>query len=116
MLVISRGGGLAAQFTEEPAEEVVQHVSGVSETLIESHEKAGGVATILSSVTMLIAVVLGVVTLRREVRIAMIPLSILIVATAVTCGAMAWAGSTGGKVRHTEVRVTNSTNSALQET
>jgi predicted RND superfamily exporter protein len=48
---------------------------------------------------MSIAVVLGVVTLRRERRIAMFPLSILIVATAVTCGAMAWAGSTRGHVR-----------------
>ena len=31
---------------------------------------------------------------------------ILLVATLVTCGAMAWTGSTGGKIRHPEVRGT----------
>ena len=31
---------------------------------------------------------------------------ILLVATLINCGAMAWTGSTGGKIRHTEVRGT----------
>ncbi len=104
VVVISGAGGLAAQFTGEPAEEVVEHLPGVSEELIESHEKAGLIATILASITTLVAIVLSFVTLRKEGRIGVIPLSVLFVATLATCGAMAWAGSTGGKIRHTEIR------------
>ena len=104
VLVISGGGGLAAQFTGEPAEEVVEHLQDIPNALIETHEGAALVATILASITTLLAIFLCVVTLRREGRIGVIPLSIILVATVVTCGAMTWAGTTGGKIRHSEIR------------
>jgi hypothetical protein len=104
VLVISGGGTLAAQFTGEPAEEVVEHLQNIPKALIETHEGAALVATILASITTLLAIVLSVVTLRREGRIGVIPLSIILVATVVTCGAMTWAGTTGGKIRHSEIR------------
>jgi hypothetical protein len=104
VVVISGAGGLAAQFTGEPAEELVEHLADVPEALIEAHEGAALIATILASITTLLAIVISVVTLRREGRIGVIPLSILLVATVVTCGTMTWAGSTGGKIRHSEIR------------
>lgn len=109
VLVISGGGALAAQFTGEPAEEIVEHLQDVPRALIETHEGVAKVATILAAITTLLALVLCVVTLRREGRVAILPLAILLVATVVTCAAMTWAGATGGKIRHSEIRGTAST-------
>jgi len=106
VLVIAGVGALAAQFTGEPAEEVVEHLADVPKTLIETHEGAGMIATISAAITTLLAMLLCVITLRREGPVTIIPMSILLVATLVTCGLMAWTGSTGGKIRHTEVRGT----------
>ena len=112
VLVISGAGGLAAQFTGEPAEEVVEHLSDVPKVLIETHEGAALIATILASITTLLAIALSFVTLRREGRIGVIPLLILLGATVVAYGAMTWAGSTGGKIRHSEIRGSTSTTPA----
>lgn len=106
LLVISGVGALAAQFTGEPAEEVVEELADVSESLIETHADAGLMATISAGITTLLAMLIGVITLRQEGSVRISPMSILLVATLVTCGAMAWTGSTGGKIRHTEVRGT----------
>jgi uncharacterized membrane protein len=104
VLAISGAGALAAQFTGEPAEEVVEHLPDVPKALIETHEGAAQIATILASITLFLTLVIGVITLRRDGRITILPLSILLVATVATCGAMTWTGSTGGKIRHTEIR------------
>jgi len=106
VLVISGVGALAAQFTGEPAEEVVEELADVSESLIDTHEDAGLMATISAGITTFLAMLIGVITLRREGSVRIMPTSILFVATLVTCGAMAWTGSTGGKIRHAEVRGT----------
>jgi hypothetical protein len=104
VVVISGAGGLAAQFSGEPAEEFVEQLADVPKALIETHEGAGLIATILASITTLLAIVLSFVTLRKEGRIGVLPLSILLIATGVTCIAMTWAGATGGKIRHSEIR------------
>lgn len=104
VVVISGGGALAAQFTGEPAEEVVENLENVPKALIETHEGAAKIATILAAITSVLALVLSVVTLRRGGRIGILPLSILLLATAATCAAMTWVGATGGKIRHSEIR------------
>ena len=104
VLVIAGVGALAAQFTGEPAEEVVEHLQDVPDALIETHEETAQIATILATITTLLALVLCVFTLRREGRIGILPLSILLLATLVTCAAMTWMGATGGKIRHSEIR------------
>jgi glucan phosphoethanolaminetransferase (alkaline phosphatase superfamily) len=109
VVVISGAGGLAAYFTGEPAKKVVEHLADVPKALIETHEEVASIAIILALITTLLAIVLSFVTLRREGRIGVIPLSILLVATVVTCGAMFWTGSTGGKIRHSEIRDSIST-------
>jgi hypothetical protein len=106
VLVIAGGGALAAQFSGEPAEEVVEHLQDVPKALVETHEEVALVATILAGITSLLAIVLSVITLRREGRINILPLSILLLATLVTCVAMTWVGTTGGKIRHSEIRGT----------
>ena len=104
VIVMSGAGGLVAQFTGEPAEEIVEGLADVPESLVETHEDAGKIATIIASITTVLGIVIGFVVFRREGNIPMIAVAILLVATAATSAAMAWTGSTGGKIRHTEIR------------
>lgn len=112
VVVIAGGGALAAQFTGEPAEEVVEHLQDVHKASIESHEDLGLIATILAGITSVYSVGLAVVTLRRNERVPTLPLSFLVVATLVTFTAMAWVGTTGGKIRHSEIRGAASSDAA----
>jgi len=106
VLEISGVGRLAAQCPGEPAKEVVEDLADVSGSLIKTHEGASPNATISVAITTLLAMLFCVISLRREGPVTIILMSILLVATLVTRGAMAWTGSTGGKIRHTEVRAT----------
>jgi hypothetical protein len=104
VLVISGAGALAAQFTGEPAEEVVEHLPDVPKTLIETHEEGALVATILAGVTSLLALGLSFYALRREGLVPSPVMLVLFLATVATCIAMTWVGSSGGKIRHSEIR------------
>jgi hypothetical protein len=104
VIVMSGAGGLAAQFTGEPAEEIVEGLPNVPESLVETHEDAGKIATIIASITTVLGIVIAFIVFRREGKIPMMAVAILFVATVVTSAAMAWTGSTGGKIRHTEIR------------
>ena len=104
VIVMSGAGGLAAQYTGEPAEEVVEGLPDVPEALVGTHEGAGKIATIIASITTVLGIVIAFIVFRLEGKIPMIAIAILLVATVATSAAMAWAGSTGGKIRHTEIR------------
>jgi len=101
---MSGAGGLAAQFTGEPAEEVVEGLPDVPESLVGAHEDAAKFATIVASITTVLGIVIAVVVFRRDGNIPWIATTTLLVATVTTSAAMAWTGSTGGKIRHTEIR------------
>lgn len=102
VIVISGACGLAAQLTGEPAEEIVEGLPGVSESLIGKHVDAGKIATIIASITTVLGMVMSFIVFRREGKNPMIAVAILFVATAATSAAMAWIGSTGGKIRLSE--------------
>lgn len=104
VIVMSGAGGLAAQFTGEPAEEVVEGLPDVPESLVGAHEDAAKFATIVASITTVLGIVIAVVVFRRDGNIPWIATTTLLVATVTTSAAMAWTGSTGGKIRHTEIR------------
>jgi uncharacterized membrane protein len=104
VIVMSGAGGLAAQFTGEPAEEVVEGLPDVPDSLVGTHEDAAKFATIIASITTVLGVVIAFVVFRRDGDIPWIATTILLVATVATSAAMAWTGSTGGKIRHTEIR------------
>lgn len=104
VLVIAGSGALAAQFSGEPAEEVVEHLQDVHKASIERHESLALVATILAGITTVCSVGVAVVTLRRSAGVPLLPLSLLALATLITFAVMAWTGTTGGRIRHSEIR------------
>ena len=89
--------------TGEPAEESVEKLPGVIESLIEEHEEASEVAFwvmmaagLLSSVSFLMQM------LNNKMTKFFVMITLLI--SIVTSGLMARAGYLGGQIRHTEIR------------
>jgi hypothetical protein len=87
--------------TGEPAEERVEHLPGVSESIIEQHEEAAGLAIWLmaaAGASSLAALLLQYRTSSKA------PFGIATLLTLLAFGAMARVGYLGGQIRHTELR------------
>lgn len=101
LFVGSSLGAIPAFLIGEEAEEIVEHLPGVSEDTIEEHEEAADVAFWLtlfvgggSAGALLIR--------RRSPRLAHATLKALVVAGAVSSGTLSYTAYQGGKIRHPE--------------
>lgn len=101
VFIISGLAAGAAYLTGEPAEDLVEHLAGVSESVIEPHENAAFYALIASVVLGLFA--LGsLITIKEKVPY---PLAVTVMVLAlVVSGMMAWTANLGGQIRHAEIR------------
>jgi uncharacterized membrane protein len=87
----------------EPAEEIVEHLPGVSEPIIEQHERA-------ALFTLIVIEVLGAVSLaglffsRRSTDFPKLLAGAVLGIAVVAGGAMAWTANLGGQIRHSEIR------------
>ena len=93
---------VAVFLTGEPAEEAVEGLAGVSETLVERHEEAALTATIVLAVFG--AVSLGALLRFRRRALPRLAMVALLAAALVPAGAMAWTANLGGQIRHSEIR------------
>jgi formate hydrogenlyase subunit 3/multisubunit Na+/H+ antiporter MnhD subunit len=93
---------LPAFWTGEPAEEGIEHLPGVSESLIEAHEEAAELALILALVTAGIAAASWIAT-RKSDELLKFAMPVVTIAALGTTGVMAWVGHEGGKIRHPEI-------------
>lgn len=90
-------------FTGEPAEEIVEHLEGVSEPIIEEHEKLA----LVSFIAVLILGVIALIALWRYRRADAVPkgwVTAVLVLSVVVWGLMIWTANLGGKIRHSEIR------------
>ncbi|MGZ3772588.1 MAG: hypothetical protein ACXVCY_10605 [Pseudobdellovibrionaceae bacterium] len=93
---------LPVYFTGEPAEETVEHLPGVIESIIETHQDAGKVSMI---VTVLLGVVsFGALWFQKDERKGRTLDKIIFALAVITTAVLAYTGSLGGKIRHTELR------------
>jgi uncharacterized membrane protein len=94
---------LPVYLTGQPAEDVVEHAAGVSESVIEAHEEAAVVALI--GVELLGLIAAGGLYLSRRGRapFAAAPRTALLLSI-VVAGLMAWTANLGGQIRHVETR------------
>jgi len=99
--VFSALGAVAAYLTGEGAEEVVEHLAGVSEVFIEEHEES-------ALVSMILTVVLGIVSLAglwySRKRLPTWLSGGLLVLGVIAGAFMARTAYLGGEVRHSEIR------------
>ena len=85
----------------EEAEEIVEHLPGISEDTLEDHEEAADVAFWLTLFVGGVAagrLLIG----RRYPRLAQTTLKLLVVAGAATSASLAYTAYEGGKIRHPE--------------
>ncbi len=84
------------------AEELVEDLPGVSHTLIEQHEEAALVATIVLGVFG--AAALAALLIYRRRAIPQRVHQAALVLSLIPIGFMAWTSNLGGLIRHTEIR------------
>ena len=95
--------------TGEPAEESVEKISGVSETIIEAHETAATVAIWLMMATGLTALISLIIQFKSKTYKP--ALNYMVALFALICfAAMARTGYLGGQIRHTEISSTANIN------
>lgn len=103
-LVMLTGVGVIAAvvyFTGEPAEEAIENLTGIAESVIEAHEEAATAAFIGSSIAGALAFVLLAWSRRRELpRWAVGSMLVIVLGVA---GVMGWTANLGGQIRHTEI-------------
>lgn len=104
LFVVAALTGLAAFYTGEPAEEMVERLPGVTKAIIHTHEETAELATVLLGVYGAFA--LGALIYFRK-RTAVIPRGFMVVAlilALIPAGVMGLTANQGGAIRHTEIR------------
>jgi hypothetical protein len=87
--------------TGEPAEEAIEHVAGISEAVIHSHEEAAEASLVAAGLAGALGLGLLAWFWRRELpRWAGV---VSLVTTMAVAGLMAWTANLGGQIRHTEI-------------
>ena len=98
---------LAAMTTGEGAEEVVEKISGVTENYIKSHEETAETFAILSYILGGISLLGLWASFKQKPFSSIISIGTLVFAIVVLFFAKQ-TGTTGGEIRHTEIRSGNS--------
>ena len=103
IFVFSALASIAAFYSGEGAEEIVERIPGISETLINKHEETAEIFFIL----ILILGGISLVTMFLEIKKSNLSKFGFILVTLIAFGAGVLAknvGTTGGEIRHTEIR------------
>ncbi len=102
-LVLAAVVAIPVYLTGEGAEEAVEGLPGVSEALIEEHEESGEAGFIGTGVMGVLAALALVAGRRESSQVG--PLRWAVAAGGlVAFGWLAYVGSQGGQIRHTEIR------------
>ncbi len=92
-----------AYLTGEPAEGVVGSLPGVSQSVIEQHEEAATIAFVAVAV-LGVGALIGLVLFRKGKAVPLWFGYVVLAASLLVGGLMAWTANLGGQVRHTEIR------------
>lgn len=100
---------IPAFLTGEGAEDAVEGLPGVTETLMERHEEMAETALWVMIATGIAALAALIISFLRQNRIVFLKLVVALMAAA-TFGTMALTGNYGGEIRHTEIRSSTTVN------
>jgi hypothetical protein len=101
LLILAGISGAGAYFSGEPAEEVVEDIPAVSESVIHDHEEAAELAIIATAIVAVLAA--GALVTERRRAVPPLLNSALLVAGLLTTGAMLRTAHLGGLIRHPEI-------------
>ena len=94
---------LPVYFTGEPAEEIVEHLPGVKESIIEKHEEMALISLVFIEILGAIAAAGLFLSFRSKPFISWLVAALLILSV-VSGGLIAKTANIGGQIRHTEIR------------
>ena len=103
IFIFSALAAIAANFTGEGAEEIVERIPGISESIIEEHEE-------FAEQFLIMALVLGgaaLITLLlqwRKIKLATYGYILVLILAISSLVSAYYVGVTGGEIRHTEIR------------
>jgi len=103
VFIFSALASIAAFYTGEGAEEVIEHLPGISETLIHTHEEY---AESFFSLTLILGgiALLAFFAELKKLKFAKY-LIMLVLLMAIADGVLAkYVGTSGGEIRHSEIR------------
>jgi hypothetical protein len=103
LLLASGVLAIPAYLSGEPAEEIVERLSGISKALIEKHEDAAAVSFALTLVVGGFAA-FGLFLARSGRPLPQLAFIIVAIGTVVAAGSMAWTAKLGGEIHHPEIR------------
>lgn len=102
LFILSGIGAAIAYKVGEEAEEIVEHIQGVMQGAIETHEEFAAIA-LTSTLILAVSAVVGLIASSlKSVHARKISFGILILAL-ISFGLSARTGYLGGKIRHTEI-------------
>jgi uncharacterized membrane protein len=94
---------LPVYLTGEPAEELVEHLPGVSEQFIDLHEDSALFSLALVIATGAMAL-LTLIAKRFSSRIGIVAVYVSLLFSIVSGASMAYTANLGGQIRHSEIR------------
>lgn len=103
LYVFSALSSIVSYLTGEQAEEVVEHLAGISETLIHTHEEFAEFFHITTLILGALALLTLILHYRRSPYVRYLFIAIFI-AAAVDIYAAKQTGTSGGEIRHSEIR------------
>lgn len=112
IFILGAIASIGAMATGEGAEEAVEHLPGISESLIKTHEEAAEVFASLSYLVGLAALLAYISSLKNWPVAKFLPLAVLLLSLSSMYFAVR-AGITGGEIRHAEIRNPSRINSPM---
>lgn len=103
LLVVAALFTIPLYLTGESAEEVVEHIAGVSESLIEKHEGSAEVSLILIEILGGLSLVALFLQCKRQ-TISLVLIRNLLFFGLIVFAQLGWTANLGGEIRHSEIR------------
>jgi uncharacterized membrane protein len=103
IFIFSAFASALAFFSGEGAEEAIENISGISETLIHRHEELAEkffIVTIILGLISLIALIAEV----KSIKIAKFLVTLILIIAITNVVLAKYAGTSGGEIRHSEIR------------
>lgn len=108
ILIFSAFTAIPAYISGEGAEEIAENLPGVTEHFIENHEDLGKLFLIANILTGILASVTLFLSIKKN-NVSNILFYVVLVMALVNCFFAKQVGTSGGEIRHTEIRNTSNT-------
>jgi len=102
LFIICSLGAAAAYLTGEGAEDAVEGLQGITESVIERHEDFS-VYALIALILLGVASIAGIIAAQRKLRWSKMISSAILAISIIGFGLMGWTGYLGGQIRHTEI-------------